>query len=336
MEIQYPAVSCQPPVVNKAEPPLSEASEESLENEPPARRFLVSFVIIPGAIVLVCLSILVGIRWLTFSGTTPDQLVDTIERREGNVRWRAAVQLAGVLADPELSSLRRDRRLAARLTAILRRELESGGARKEDVMLRIFLCRALGEFELEDSLSVLIDAADEARHRDVRRSAIEAIALLGDMLGRGRVWSEIGMKDALMAASRDGDPQVRLSATYALGVLGGQSAEQRLGSLLLDENVLVRYNAATGLARWGDPAAVDVLLEMLKPDQQVAGQAQEAQRQLIHINALEATGQLMKANSEIPGQEFREAVDQLEKASESQAVRAKINVVRDVIEGRKS
>ncbi|MCP5110345.1 MAG: hypothetical protein GY953_05875, partial [bacterium] len=168
---------------------------------------------------------LVGIRWLTHSDTSPEQLVDTIERREGNVRWRAAVHLAGILADPEHASVRQDRQLAGRLTEILRRELESGGARKEDVTLRIFLCRALGEFELDASLPILVDAAGSQRDRDVRRSAIEALALLADTLGVEGVGAEPGLRDSILAASRDGDPQVRLSAAYALGVLGSPQAE---------------------------------------------------------------------------------------------------------------
>ena len=298
---------------------LSESNQPSVQNQPILGRFLVSFVVVPGAIVLVCLVTLVGIRWLTISETSAEQLVDTIEQREGNARWRAAVHLAGMLADPERVAMRRDRQLANRLTEVLRRELESERRRKEDVMVQTFLCRALGEFELDVSLRVLVDATSPHRDEGVRRSAIEAIALLADELGKERAGAEPGLHDSLFAASRDGDPQVRLSAAYALGVLGGTQAEQRLANLLLDENALVRYNAATGLARWGNPAAIDVLVEMLAPEQQAG-----VQPEMVQVNAMEAVKQLLAANAEVPRDRIREAITALGTATESRVVQAKL------------
>jgi HEAT repeat protein len=317
---------------------LAELPETSSENGPTLGRFFVGFLVVPGAIVLVCLAIVVGIRWLTYSGTTPEQLVNTIERSEGNVRWRAAVQLAGTLADPKHAALRQDRQLARRLTEILRRELESGGGHEDDLMLQMFLCRALGEFELDVSLPVLVDASSTERDRDVRRSALEAMALLADRLGAERVGAEPGLSDSVFTASRDGDPQVRLSAAYALGVLGGTQGEERLVAMLPDENSLVRYNAATGLARWGNSAAVDVLLEMLAPDQQAVvgggldGTSLDVRPELIHVNALEAVIQLIRANPTASVEGVREAMDRLEKTDVVPAVRTKIVSVREMIE----
>jgi HEAT repeat protein len=316
---------------------LPESNQPSVQSEPILGRFLASFVVVPGAIVLVCLAALVGIRWLTISETSAEQLVDTIERREGNARWRAAVHLAGMLADSEHVAMRRDRQLAGRLTDVLRRELESGGRRKEDVMLRAFLCRALGEFELDVSLPVLVDATSAHRNEDVRRSAIEAIALLADELGEERVGAEPGLCDSLLAASGDGDPQVRLSAAYALGVLGGTQPEDRLADLLSDENMLVRYNAATGLARWGNEAAIDVLVEMLTLGQQAAlsdGASElspDVQTELVQINALEAVRQLLEANPDVPLDRIREAVTDLSRATDSQAVQAKIGELQKLL-----
>jgi HEAT repeat protein len=316
---------------------LSESNQPSVQNEPILGRFLVSFVVVPGTIVLVCLAIVVGIRWLTISETSAEQLVDTIERREGNVRWRATVHLAGMLADPEHAAIRRDHQLAGRLTDVLRRELESGGRRKEEVMLQTFLCRALGEFEVDTSLPVLVDATGSQRNTDVRRSAIEAIALLAGSLKAERVRAEPGLYDSLLAASRDGDPQVRLSAAYALGVLGGAQAEERLVALLSDDDALVRYNAATGLARRGNASAVDVLLEMLARNQQAAfgdgtpAPSQDAQPELVHVNALEALTQLIEANPDVPLDRIREAVADLSRATDSQAVQAKTGEVRELL-----
>jgi len=309
---------------------LSETREETAEVRVPLGRFLVSFVLVPGAIILVCLATVVGLRWMMFSETGPDQLVETIERREGNARWRAAVQLAGLLADPNHAAVRRDRQLAGRLTEILRRELQAAGARNEDAALQIYLCRALGEFESDVSLPVLVQASSSRHDGAVRRSAIEAIALLAGTLGSDRVGPEPGLAESLLAASRDGDWQIRLSAAYALGVLGGDEAEERLTAMLLDERTLVRYNAATGLARRGNAAAIDVLLEMLAPDQQTVigsspgGTLASVQQNLIHVNALEAARQLLAVNPEVSSEQFRAAIERLSETTESQAVRKKV------------
>lgn len=314
---------------------MVESEKSSINDEPPLRRFLASFVLVPGAIVLVCLTVAMGIRWLTSTEPSAEQLVDTIERNEGNVRWRAAMQLAGMLAAPEHSAIRVDESLAQRLTASLRHELASGGSRREDVLLQVFLCRALGEFESDVSLPVLVEAADSQHAGDARRSAIEAFALLADSMGNERVREEPGLVDSLMVAAGDGDPQVRLTAAYTLGVLGGTEAEARLVAMLVDENRLVRYNAATGLARQGNPSAVDVLLEMLGPEQDAvlpdgtSAQSQKSQADLVRVNALRAIRQLLEANSEIPKDRLREAIARLDKTTDSPAVRAEIRRLSD-------
>jgi HEAT repeat protein len=321
---------------------LPEPLAAPAENEPPLSRFVVRFALVPGAIILIGLAIVVGFGRLTSVAADPEHLVDTIESRAGNVRWRAAVSLAGLLADPDHAELRRDRQLAARLTEILRRELESGGTRQEDATLKVFLCRALGEFQSDVSLPVLVQAAGSQHNRQVRRSAIEAIALLADALGPQRVGGEPDLGASLLTASRDGDSQIRLSAAYALGVLGGSHSEQRLVAMLLDENALVRYNAATGLARWGKAAAVDVLLEMLSPDQRSAledgsdGSATRSQTEVIHVNALKSLAQVANANSEMPHQEIERAVARLAKATESPAVQAEIGKLQQLIQPRRS
>ena len=305
---------------------MPDSPPDAVADKTPLGRFLVSFILVPGAIVLAGLAILVAVRWLTYPGTDPTHLVDTIEHRRGNVRWRAAVQLAGLLADGEHQELRRNRALAGRLTGILQHELASGEVRQDDVTLQVFLCRALGEFESDISLPVLVAATDATRHNVVRRAALEGIAVLADSLGAERVAAVPGLVESLLEASRDTDAPVRSTAAYALGVLGDHVAEERLLALLLDNERLVRYNAATGLARGGNGAAVAVLLEMLTP---ASGRTPPDQRQeLIQLNALEALRQLTSNNPEVPREEIRGAVAKLDKTTNSQAVREKIAELR--------
>ena len=100
-------------------------------------------------------------------------------------------------------------------------------------------------------------------------------------------------------------------------------AEERLVALLVDGDTLVRYNAATGLARWGDAAAMEVLIEMLQPNQ--SGRVAQVEEELVHVNALEALTQLLQANGEVPVERVRDAVEDLGEVTESPAVRRGID-----------
>ena len=75
------------------------------------------------------------------------------------------------------------------------------------------------------------------------------------------------MTKAILVATQSDMKTLRSSATFALGVIGGPGAGERLGQLVEDGDDDVRYNAAIGLARQGADAAWQPLEEMLSlPD----------------------------------------------------------------------
>jgi HEAT repeat protein len=288
-------------------------------------------VVLPALVVCVLVMIFVVIGWLTLSPGDVDALVDALERR-GNTRWRAAVDLAGALAEPGGAELKNDPALAARLAEILRREIESGGLREEQITLRMYLCRALGEFHVAEPLSVLLQAATterDPREVDVRRSAIEAVAVLASNFGSERLRTRREVISALMDAAADARPPLRSAAAFALGVIGGSEAEAKLEGLLRDAHPDVRYNAATGLARHGNLAAIDVLLEMLDPNESagIEVEKQEAardfKRAMIFSNGLRATGQLVSANPAAELSRLREAVARLTRPVVDAPIRVK-------------
>jgi HEAT repeat protein len=261
-------------------------------------------IVLPGLVVLLLVLVFVIVGWLTRSPGDVDSLVDAL-RKDGNARWRAAVSLAGVLRDAEPTGLKSDSLLAARLIEILRQEIRAGGEGEDQIALRMYLCRALGEFYIPEPLAVLVEAARterDQREADVRRSAIEAIAVLASNVGPRELRASPELISALVEASHDPRPPLRRTAAFTLGVVGGREAEARLEDLLADRHPDVRYNAATGLARHGNVKAVDVLMEMLDPDQSAGTdlETHEAARQFkrttILINALRASGQLASAN----------------------------------------
>jgi len=118
-----------------------------------------------------------------------------------------------------------------------------------------------------------------------------------------------GSSDAaavLLAAAGSDDAAVRSRAAYALGVVGGTGATARLAALLGDAADNVRYNSAVGLARQRDPAAWDVLEEMLTlPDVEApAGddvkQSERYKRAIVALNGLKAVGLLVDSTRTPP------------------------------------
>jgi HEAT repeat protein len=200
----------------------------------------------------------------------------------------------------------------------------------------------LGEFHVAEPLSVLLQAATierDPREADVRRSAIEAIAVLGSNVGADRLQSHGEVLSALTEAAEDARPPLRSTAAFALGVIGGDEAEARLETLVRDPYPDVRYNAATGLARHGNAAGVDVLLEMLDANESagIDGEKQEAardfKRAMIRLNALRATGQFVTANPTAELGRLREAVARLTRPDVDAPIRVKAVEVLDQLDG---
>ena len=301
-------------------------------------------ILLPALVVLILVLTAVVVGWLTRSPGDVDSMVDALEKG-GNRRWRAAVDLAGALAEPDGAARKRDPALAGRLVAILRREIESAGVGDEEITLRMYLCRALGEFHLVEPLPVLVEAATterDPREVDVRRSAIEATAVLASNVGPRRLRSHAALIAALREAADDARPPLRSAAAFTLGVIGGPEAEAELAARLADPHPDVRYNAATGLARHGDVKAVDVLLEMLDPNE-TAGvdvekqePARDFKRAMILVNGLRAADQLAAANPSADWSGLERAIERLARAEVDGAVRAQAADVLDRLRTREA
>ena len=295
--------------------------------EPPTAGFIVQLFIVPAVIVAVIVLVWVMFNWLAQMGSDPRDYLAQIEKQNAN-SWIAAHNLAEELRTKP--ALKQNSEVAAELARMLDDAVEAGQMSEDDIRLRVFLCRALGEFEVTDGVPALLKAAATQRQpaeADVRRSAIEAVALLASHAGGGTGSAATSasaprlthakLLPTLLAASRDEEARVRESAAFALGVVGGSPSQARLVELLDDSAANVRFNAATGLARLGDPAASEVLVEMLDISdldgvrEEEGQQAQDFKRALIVINGLRAVRQLAQ---ERPAEELaplKTAVDEL-------------------------
>ena len=259
-----------PPAQIPAQMPAQSPDNSLPPIEPPSMKFIVQLFVIPGVIVGVIVLAWFLITQLTQAGNDPHSFVQAL-RKNNESRWHAAVELAGAMHDARSEDIKKDEKLAGELADILADDLKTDNSGEETVRYRMYLCHALGEFAVERPLPVLLTAA-KTQHRDedvdVRIAAVQSIALLADNVRRLQK-EELKQDDllpTLLEASKADDGLIRSAVAFTLGVIGGEQAIHRLEEMTGDEYPDARFNAATGLARYGNTMGQDILLEMLDPE----------------------------------------------------------------------
>ena len=302
--------------------------------EPPNASFILQLFFVPGVIVAVVVMIWLMFNWLAHKGNDREAFVRALQRNN-EARWQAAFNMANELRadrgsrNPKLAG---DSQLAAQLAGILDREIDGDNSDENSITLRIYLCRALGEFRVTDGLPTLIKAAANERNDDeaaVRRAALEGIAMLAANISEAQaapghsgptpetLVDDAPLREVLLKDAQDPDPRTRAAAAVAIGVIGGPELVEKLHVMAEDTNADVRYNAATRLAHLGDAAAVPMLAEMLDPDEKVGIELEKNEgmrpykRGLITINALCATAQLAEHNTQADLSSLKAAVEKL-------------------------
>jgi HEAT repeat protein len=299
--------------------------------EPPSAGFILQLFVVPAVIVSVVVLVWLLFTWLAQMGANPDKYIEGLSRNNES-RWQSAAALADLLNSPGNAALKHDKKLAAKLAAKLDEELATGSMDEKLVTLRVFLCRALGEFQVVEVVPVLVRATDRDDPREIaaRRAALEALAVVASNVPEVRDAPPRELMRALSTAAADGDPAIRSAAAFTLGVLGGEAANRQLARMLDDPYADVRYNAATGIARQGDARAAAVLSEMLALDPQdvVVNEAEikndnpeawetnvelarEAKHSLILANALRAAHKLHTKNATADLTSLRDAAQRL-------------------------
>jgi len=294
--------------------------------EPPSAAFLIQLFVVPLTIVACGLFVVWGFYWLAQMGNDPESYVRAL-RRNNEGRWQVALNFANDLRGPGGAALKNDPALAGELAGILADEVASGrpaaggNTAEQSRTLCGYLCRALGEFAVPEAAEPLVQRAGDESDPVTAQAAVEALAVLSaNLAAAGRSFADpAAVADAVLAASRSEPRPLRSAAAYALGVLGGQPAVDRLRQLLEDGEADVRFNAAVGLARQGDAAAWETLGEMLdEPDVVVApedrrGQAERYRRAMVVVNALKGVGLLVDATGSPPPAGITSRIDGLTK-----------------------
>lgn len=240
--------------------------------EAPAGRFFVQLFLVPMVIVSALVLLWVLVASIANRGTDPATLVQDIERLNSD-SWKKALTLAQQLRSPDQTELRQNTELAGRLAKLLEDQVDEGG---ED-SLRIYLCSALGKFEVDTGAAALVKAATTERQVEdveIRRAGLQGIGTLVEQLTDAEIAKNPEMLAAVLKGTdeyaEDGEEKVRRellrnTATYVLGVFPSEEATEKLAKLLHDPFLDVGYNAAIGLARRGDARALPFLAEMMDP-----------------------------------------------------------------------
>ena len=281
--------------------------------EPPSAAFLVQLFLVPLTIVACGLFVVWGFYWLAQMGNDPESYVRAL-RRNNEGRWQVALNFANDLRGPGGAALKGDTKLAADLAGILDDEVASGrpkgsgNAAEQSKTLCGYLCRALGEFSVPEAAVPLLKRATDTTDPQTAQAAVEALAVLASNLAAaGKSFAEpAAVTKAILVATQSDMKTLRSSATFALGVIGGPGAGERLGQLVEDGDDDVRYNAAIGLARQGADAAWQPLEEMLSlpdvvpPGGDQKGQAERYRRAMIVVNALKGVSLLIDDTKQPP------------------------------------
>lgn len=339
------------PEVENEERPLPRSADDVLPQVvAPTAGFLLQLFLIPMTIVSIIVMVWLMFSWLAQMGNDPEELVHDLSRLN-DASWQKALTLANLLRNPEYDELKRNHQVASELAGVLETQIDAGEMSDERIKLRTFLCRAIGEFQVDDGLPALILAATTRREpaeTDVQRSAVQAIAVLAQNVGPESLRDNERLMTALASAATDRDArpdqsaasaELRATAAFTLGVIGGDAALETLEVMLDDPYANARYNAATGLARHGHLAAKTTILEMLDPDNESAvddetsDSGRQWKRVLVLINGIRAAEQLF-ANAD-PA-ELPEITAALENLADSQQHPKVVVAAKETLEAMKA
>ena len=230
---------------DSSELPREAANDPLPPVQPPSAGFLLQLFVIPMVIVTIIVMVWLMLNWLAHMGSSPQQLVHDLHRLN-DASWQKALTLANLLQNPEYDEFKSDPEMANELVAILEEQLDSGSSERQPIQLRMFLCRALGEFRVPSVLPSLVRAAsheNDPRDIDVRRAALEAIAVFSTHDEAGAMDQNEEVMEVLRAVSRERSEnqderqqrsELRSTAAYALGVIGGVEARDRLALMVSD------------------------------------------------------------------------------------------------------
>ena len=300
--------------------------------EPPSAGFIIQLFVVPALIVLGVVAMWLLVTTMASQGDQdPVKIVGAL-RGSNQARWQKAEELANMLRlEARYPELKSNSELVIELAKLLDEEVEAGLDDKNSISLRYFLCRVLGEFHVDDGVEVLLKTASQDPERDVRREAINALAVLSNGLQKLEPPKNVEHPELLEtfnSLARDEGDLIRSQTAFALGVFAQSPG---VDPLLMGELELLvddlysdaRYNAALGLARQGNLKALAAVTEMFDAEaltmstkKETTPALQAFKRDTLLKNALDAARLLIEKN---PGADLAKLQDTVKQFAESAA-----------------
>ena len=235
--------------------------------EPPEEKsrlatLAVQLFVIPLAVVLFCVALAGLFVWLTSERKGLDDYLSALRASSGERRSQQAQYLLNYIQDAKRwqgifdvtaqITADRDKFLAANPRAVTEIVQVFEGAKGQDPKTRRYLALVLGLFGDHEAVAVLRSGLNDGDAETVK-NCLWALGRIGDEDSVLRV----------IELTRNDELSVRLMAVYVLGSLNSPQGNRVLEASLNDPDELVKWNAAFGLAKKGNPVAWDVLVRLL-------------------------------------------------------------------------
>jgi len=279
-------------------PPETPPPVETFYEKPVWKRFY-AFLLGPALVAAVAMAIFVIFSMMTRETENPQDLVRRLRAGGEHGRWQAAFALTryiqpSVTAEGDRVTREDDREYQAKLdqVRILVPEL-----------LEIWNDPRLGDDEVRPYLAlvfsylgeprVLPDMAAALRDENAKlvHHALVAITTIADRGSTGWETHRAEVTGGVIGASRREEPDIRATAVYCLGVLGGETAMARLAETVDDLSAGVRAHSAFALARHRHLGGESVIAEILDQGPIMGELGPEpAKRQEFFLNAVRSAG----------------------------------------------
>ncbi|MBI4042523.1 MAG: HEAT repeat domain-containing protein [Deltaproteobacteria bacterium] len=264
------------------------------------KKRVVTFVIVPMAIVTVCVVLFVAINLLLKEYKSASDYLDDMMRTSGQRRWQAAFALSKKLQGREEGE--KDQLSSDDVSKLLSLFEDSLGG---DPQLTRYLAIALGQ--AGDHRAVL--ALQKALHLPDEDTLIYSLLALGHLSGHEAIEEMIHLTSHQSGA-------VRQVAVYVLGTFGKPALIKPISARLGDPVPQVRWNSAIALARLGSDAGVEELKKIFlefPPD--VFSALIGKEKEDLKLNAI-------RAASKLGSEKFTSEFQQLSEKDESLKVRS--------------